>query len=191
MDEETFEEMMGATYRALCEHGYADMTMRRIADESTLSKATYHYHYDTKEELLNAFLDHLIEKFERRLAADSSDPGERLDTFLDAIFAPAEDTSPVALMELKAQAPYHDAYRERFVRMDERMREFVADAVRDGVESGRFDEADPEEAARFVVTAINGAHAREVALGEEPGETRQLAERYLERQLGRTPEVVA
>jgi len=193
MDPETADQMMEATYCALRKHGYADLTMQRIADESSVSKATFHYHFDTKEELLNAFLDHLLEQFEGRLACEASDPVERLDTFLDAIFTPAEDadTSPVPMMELKSQAPYHEAYRERFVAMDERLREVVATAVRDGIESGQFDEADPDEVARFVVTAINGAHVREVALGEAPSETRRLVEEYLERRLGRRPEVAA
>ncbi|WP_135852700.1 TetR/AcrR family transcriptional regulator [Halorussus salinus] len=191
MDAETADQMMEATYRALREHGYADLTMQRIADESSVSKATFHYHFDTKEELLNAFLDHLLEQFEGRLACEASDPEERLDTFLDAIFAPAEDASPIPLIELKSQSPYHETYRERFVAMDERLREVVAGAVRDGIESGQFDEADPDEVARFVVTAINGAHVREVALGESPSETRRLVEEYLERRLGRRPEVAA
>ena len=191
MDAETSEQMMEATYRALCEHGYADLTMQRIADESSVSKATFHYHFDTKEELLNAFLDHLLAQFEERLACEASDPRERLDAFLEAVFAPAEDSSPIALMELKAQSPYHDTYRERFVEMDDRLREVVASAVRDGIESGQFDDADPKEVAQFVVTAINGAHVREVALGEAPSETRRLVEEYLERELGRTPEVAA
>src|SRR6056297_3083180 len=145
MDAETSEQMMEATYRALCEHGYADLTMQRIADESSLSKATFHYHFDTKEELLNVFLDYLIDKFEGRLACEASDPEERLDTFLDAVFTPAEDDFPIALMELKAQAPYHDTYRERIAEMDSRMREVVADAVRDGIDAGEFDAADPDE----------------------------------------------
>ncbi|UPW00522.1 TetR/AcrR family transcriptional regulator [Halorussus gelatinilyticus] len=191
MDAETAEQMMEATYRALREHGYADLTMQRIADESSVSKATFHYHFDTKEELLKAFLDHLVEQFEGRLASEAGDPRERLDAFLDAIFAPAEDVSPIPLMELKSQAPYHEAYRERFVEMDERLREVVAEAVRDGIESGQFDDANPEAVARFVVTAINGAHVREVALGETPSETRRMVERYLERELGHTTGVVA
>ena len=68
--------------------------------------------------------------------------------------------------------------------LDERLRRTVADAVRDGVDAGEFADADPEAAARFVVTAMNGAHAREVALGEDPGETRALIEAYLASELG-------
>ncbi|WP_255149153.1 TetR/AcrR family transcriptional regulator [Halorarius halobius] len=185
---DTSEDIMAATYCALCEHGYADLTMQRIADESGKSKAALHYHYDTKEELLNAFLEHLLDQFESRLACEAADPDERLATFLDAVFEPATDDSgefPVALLEIKAQAPYHDAYRERLTAMDDRMRAIVADAVADGVERGEFDDCDPDEVARFVVTLINGAHAREVALGEPPAESRRRVEAYLDRTLGR------
>ncbi|RBI62276.1 TetR/AcrR family transcriptional regulator [halophilic archaeon] len=194
MDEETSDEIMAATYRALCDHGFADLTMQDIADESSKSKAALHYHYDTKEKLLQAFLEHILDDFEDRLASETADPRDRLQTFLEAVFGPTEDDRgdfPVALLEIKAQAPYHDAYRERLAAMDERMRETVADAVRDGVAASDFDDADPDDVARFVVTAINGAHTREVALGEDPSETRRLVESYLDRTLDPTPEMVA
>jgi AcrR family transcriptional regulator len=180
-------DIMSATYRALCEYGYADLTMQRIADESGRSKAALHYHYDTKEDLLDAFLDHVLDQFEARLACESADPDERLETFLAAVFDPPDDAGafPVALLEIKAQAPYHDVYRERLREMDDRMRGIVASAVEDGVAAGTFDDCDPVEVARFVVTIINGAHARDVALGESPAEGRRLVERYLDRTLGR------
>ncbi|MFB6109128.1 MAG: TetR/AcrR family transcriptional regulator [Haloplanus sp.] len=193
MNAETSTEIIEATGRALCEHGYANLTMQRIADESSLTTAAIHYHFDTKKDLLNAFLDHLIERFERRLACDAGDPRERLATFLDAIFTHTreDDDFPVALMELKSQAPYHDAYRERFVELDEMMREVVASAVREGIEAGYFDDADPEEVARLVTTAINGGHARSVALGEDPEETYRVVRSYLDVRLGWQPEVMA
>lgn len=194
MDTESSAEIMRATGRALCQHGYADLTMQRIADESSVTTSAIHYHFDTKKELLNAFLDDLIARFERRLACEASDPRERLVSFVDAIFTPAKtdnDDFPIALMELKAQAPYHEAYRERFLELDETMRAVVATAVRDGIDAGQFDDADPEEVARFVSTAINGGHARKIALGEDADETRRVVERFLELQLGWTPEVVA
>jgi hypothetical protein len=75
--------------------------------------------------------------------------------------------------------------------MDESMRDVIASAVREGVESGEFAAADPEAVARFVVTATNGAHAREVALGEDPAETRRIVEAYLDRTLERSTEVAA
>lgn len=193
METATADEIMEATYQALCEHGYANLTMQRIADESTMTSAAIHYHFDTKEQLMTAFLQHMLERFEDQIASDASDPRERLATFLEAVFAPADAESdfPTALMDLKAQAPYQDGYRTRFQEADERMRSLVAEAVRDGIAAGHFDDADPEIVARFVVTAIDGAHAREVALGEARIESRRLIETYLESRIGWTPGVTA
>ncbi|WP_136689704.1 TetR/AcrR family transcriptional regulator [Halorhabdus amylolytica] len=191
MDSETPGEILDATGRALCEHGYAELTIKDIAAESSLSTAAIHYHFDTKEELLNAFLDHLIEDFEERLATDPDGPSERLSAFLEAVFTPAEKGSgafAVALMELKSQAPYQETYRDRFRRMDGRMREEIETTVSEGTASGVFAETDPGTVARFVVTAINGGHVREVALGEGPSETRAVVEDFLEARLGWTPE---
>lgn len=196
MESETRRKIIEATNRALCEHGYASLTMKRIAAEASMTTAAIHYHFDTKEELLNAFLDELIERFEQEFACDASDPRERLNAYLDAVFTPpdpASDGFPVAIMELKAQAPYHDLFRERFLDLDEVMREVVADIIEDGIQAGHFEETDPDEVARLVTTVSNGAHARTVALGEQADETRQILEHTLELHLGWTPgsEVVA
>lgn len=196
MESETTETIIRATGRSLCEYGYADLTMQRIAEESSVSTAGIHYHFDTKEDLLNAFLDDLIDRFEAQLACEVRDPRERLDSFLEAVYTPSgtgDDDFPVVLMELKAQAPYHDRVRDRFLELDDVMRSVVASIVRDGVDAGHFEEADPEEIARIVTTLANGGHVRAVALGENPAETRAIVERVLESRLGWTPdpEVIA
>ncbi|MEA5389286.1 TetR/AcrR family transcriptional regulator [Haloarculaceae archaeon H-GB11] len=189
METETTDEIIAATSRALCEHGYAGLTMQRIAEEASMTSAAIHYHFDTKAELLNTFLDDLIDRFEARLACDAENPRERLEMFLDTVFTPSQsgDDFPVALMEMKGQAPYQDSFRERFRALDEVMQSVVATAVSDGIEAGYFEDADPDEVARHVVTTINGAHVRTVALGENPDATRVVIERYLQLQLGWAP----
>lgn len=191
MDRETGGEILSATERALCEHGYANLTMQRIADEAGMTTAAIHYHFDTKQELLNAFLADLIERFEGHLDCEAAEPSARLDAFLDAIFVPTREGSgdfSIALMELKSQAPFQEPYRKRLLELDERMRETIANAVADGVESGEFEPAAPAQVAHFVVTMVNGSHVREVALGEDPTAVRALIESYLDQQLGWTPE---
>ena len=190
MGSESTTKIIEATGRALCEYGYADLTMQRIADESSVTSAAIHYHFDTKEELLNAFLDDLLDRFESRVACEARDPRERLTEFLDAVFetpSSAHDDFPVALMELKAQAPYHDLFRERFVELDDAVRDVVETAVRDGIEAGYFDEADPEAVAHLVATIINGSHVRMVALDEDSDRTRAAVERTLALYIGWTP----
>jgi len=66
MTDETIDDIMEATYRALCTHGYADLTMQDIAAESTKSKGTLHYHFEGKQDLLESFLAFLLNRFEER-----------------------------------------------------------------------------------------------------------------------------
>jgi len=48
MESETKSEIIAATNRVLCEHGYAGLTIQKIADESSMTTAAIHYHFDTK-----------------------------------------------------------------------------------------------------------------------------------------------
>lgn len=189
METETADEIIAATGRALCHHGYADLTMQQIAEEASMTTAAIHYHFDTKAELLTAFLDDRIDRFEARLACDAEDPRERIAAFLDAVFTTPQNTEefPVALMEMKGQAYHQDSFRERFLELDAVMTSVVATAVSEGIDAGYFEAADPEDVAQHVVTVIDGAHARTVTLGADAGPTRTLIEQYLELQLGWAP----
>ena len=170
---EPTDDIMCATYRALCRHGYADLTMQDIADEWEKSKPALHYHYDTKRGLLLAFLDHLFTTYTERVAAPDSGPArERLDALIDAALDPPRaDTHRelrTALFEVKAQAPHDEAFRERLARFDDYLAGEVRTVVVDGVESGAFRaDADPETTATLLVTLLNGAHSRRVALGTD------------------------
>ncbi|SDM49928.1 transcriptional regulator, TetR family [Halogranum gelatinilyticum] len=73
------EEVMRATYRALCRHGFAALTMQDIADEADKSTAVLHYHYETKENLLVAFLAYVLGRFDEQFAGmEGSSATERL-----------------------------------------------------------------------------------------------------------------
>jgi AcrR family transcriptional regulator len=176
------EQIMRATYRALCAHGYASLTMQDIADESDLSKAALHYHYDSKADLLRAFLEYLIDSFRERVATETvaERPFERVRTLVGLLFEPpggdADAEFRTAILELKAQAPYEPPVRERLAAFDEFLRRELAGDIHEAREEGivRAD-VDPEAVAEFVVTVSNGAHTRRVALGR----TTDCAERHL------------
>jgi AcrR family transcriptional regulator len=178
---------MAATWCALCARGYADLTMQAIADESSVSKAALHYHYDSKQDLLEAFLDHAADRFLARLqeaAADADDPADRLDALVDAAVSPSGDDREgvsVALLELQAQAPHEPPFRERLRGADEAVRDLLADVLAAGVERGTFrPDLDPETAARTIVTVLEGGRLRQVSLAEDPETVRALLESYLD-----------
>lgn len=169
---DTQTTFMEATYRALCTHGYADLTMQDIADETDRSKAALHYHFDGKRELLLSFLEHLRERFAARTADPSGEtPADRLVALLRTVLDPGDDGDQqftTALMEIKAQAPYRDGYREELRAIDDSLHAQVRDIVAEGVDAGQFrDDVDPDEVAAFVLTHIHGTWTRSVAVGED------------------------
>jgi AcrR family transcriptional regulator len=190
MDDDVAADIMRATYRALCEHGFAELTMQDIADEWGKSKAALHYHYDSKHHLLLAFLDHLYERYVDRLDdPDGETPADRLRTLLDAVLRPPEpDDHPheafgTAMLELKAQAPYDEAVRERMQSFDAFLFETVREHVEAGIDAGQFRAVDPADTARFIVTAVDGARTKEVAIGQELAVTRRMLRTYVDTHL--------
>jgi AcrR family transcriptional regulator len=164
-------DVMSATGEALRECGYAGLTMQEIADRAEKSKSLLHYHYDTKEGLLVAFLEHLVRRFDAKLdgTADAP-PDERLADLIDLLL-PDEDDEDWArlhrvLIELRAQAPHQEAFREQLNRNKAFLQRRLAETIEDGVEDGTFREVDPDRTARFVLSALDGARSARTTLGD-------------------------
>lgn len=165
--------IMEATYRAVCAHGFADVTMQDIADEFEKSKSLLHYHHDTKEDLLVAFLHHLVDEFEANLeelrAADES-PEDRLREYMDWFAVGADETDRtslhLALLELRSQAQRNPRFRRAFARSDRLGRETFAEIIADGQRQGRFDPGvDVDALAQLCYATMDGARARQLTLG--------------------------
>lgn len=185
-DTEHREELMEATHRALCEHGYADLTMSAIAEEADRSTALLHYHYDTKVGLLVAFLDYLFEEF--RAEVDSlpeADPETRLHDLLDLLLASPDEEHwqlATALLEVRAQAPYEEAFREHLRDVESFLRERVAEIVAAGIESGQFEPVDPDRTARLLLAAVDGARTKRITFEDEadPAAVRAALDEYVD-----------
>jgi AcrR family transcriptional regulator len=181
---ETDAEIMEATYRALREHGYADLTVKRIAEEYGKSTAAVHYHYDTKDELLVAFLDYLLERFVDTIRdVETTDPHQRLDLLLDELISAPEEHRDlaVAMLEMRSQAPYKEGFRERFRQNDEYIRYMIKAVINHGIDEGDFADVDADHVTRGLMTIVDGARTRAVVLDEDAlGTARQAADEYVD-----------
>ena len=163
------KEIMRATYRALQEHGYADLTIKRIADEYGKSTAAIHYHYDTKDDLLTAFLDYILGKFVDTIhEVETTAPEQRLNLLLDKLLVKPEDHHSllIAMLEMRSQAPYKKAFAERFQQNDEYVRYMLRTVVDYGISEGEFTDVDSEHVARALMTIVDGGHTRAAVLDE-------------------------
>lgn len=164
---------MEATFRALAKHGYADLTVQAIADEFDKSKSLIHYHYDSKADLLVAFMAYLSEQFIDEVeGGDAADPRDRLLRMAEIVVVGVGDEMETrdfhaALLGMRAQAPYDPALQGQFVENDRLIRGVVADIVREGIEAGQFRAVDPERYAALFRSAIEGAQSHDVILGDD------------------------
>ena len=169
---DTQEAIMAATYRALCKHGYANLTTQAIADEFDMTKAVLHYHYDTKNDLLAAFLEYLLNRFAAHADIDDhKDPRKRLLAIVDGLlFGRDVDNQAsywefqTAMLAVRAQTPYTPAYREQFAENYTFVHETVAGTIADGIDQGIFRDTDPERLATLVLSAIQGARTNRIVL---------------------------
>lgn len=189
MEDDTAAEILEATYRALCRHGYADLTLADVAAEADTSKALIHYYYDSKENLFTEFLEFLYERYTTRLdAVEGETAGERLLALLDTVLVDDGETSDtefrMAMLGVNAQAPYDDAIRDRLARFDEFLFERLRAVIADGVDAGEFhDDVEPDVAAEFLVTAITGANTRRVTVDRSTERLHEAMNRYVETHL--------
>jgi AcrR family transcriptional regulator len=170
----TEEAIMRATHRALCEHGFAELTMQSIADEFEKSKAVLHYHYDTKQQLLIAFLEHLLARFERDAAVDADGSAdERLLALTDDLLGEGDREHrggvdhrelTTVLLQIRAQAPYDEEFRRQLTINAATVRDLLAAVIADGVERGVFRDVDPERTALTLLVCTTGARDYEAAL---------------------------
>lgn len=178
------EEIMRATYRALREHGYAELTIQRIAAEYGKSTAAVHYHYDTKDDLLAAFLDYILDRFVDTIhEVETTDPEQRLALLLDKLLVDPEDHYDllIAMLEMQSQAPYNAAFAERFRQNDEYVQYLLRTVIDHGASEGVFADVDSEHVSGALMTMVHGARTRAVVLDETEAlaTARRTAEEYV------------
>ena len=187
---DTQAAIMDATYRALCTHGYADLTIDRINDEFEKSKSLLYYHYDNKDEILRNLLDYLLDQFAIEEVVDpDDDPDIQLRTFIESLLPLTLDGEErrfqTAILELRSQALSDDAYREQFTRADDLLVGTIVSLLGDGIEDGTFREVDTERTAEHVFSTINGAMVRRLTAEDESAirTTRKGLEEYIDSHL--------
>jgi len=161
----TREAIMQATYEALSEHGYADLTIQRIGEHFEKSKSLLYHHYDSKDALLRDFLAFMLEQMENQVEIEEKgDPHQQLNYTLTYVFVEMlgehNDKFNGAFAELRSQAAHDEAYRERFTANDEYVITRYVDIIEDGIEAGVFRDLEPRPVAEMIYTTIEGALMR-------------------------------
>lgn len=84
--EDSRRQVLDAAIKTLAARGLAATSIQDIADAAGLSKGAVHYHFESKDELLERVLDRCCEAIEARVLAVFEEPGTPMDRVRRAIF---------------------------------------------------------------------------------------------------------
>lgn len=167
-DEAAREDIALAVQRALDQHGYERLTTAKIADEYENSEAGLYYYFDTKDEMIAAFLDHAADYLsEDLLRVEADDPEAALRDACEFLFRTPEHEYAgiaVAIMELLSHAPYNETLRGPLLELETACLDALTNITAAGVDQGVFRDVDPRSTATFLLAAADGSTGIAVAL---------------------------
>lgn len=155
---ETRQQIIFAALKLLGENGFANLSMNDIVRESGVSKGGVYWHFKSKDEIVHALFDFILNEQIKIVDAALSEAGSASDR-LRRIFGFAEHAaveqlpSPLDLYALAARDPvlmgrlasYFDAYQGR-----------LSVIIQQGIDEGDFAVRDPNLVALNVISLLEG-----------------------------------
>ena len=163
---ETRERILDAACDVIAEHGIEDVRIARIATVAGVSPPLVHYHFATRELLLAEALEHSFELLGdiRTTTADAEGwtAAEKLGWMIDqSLPFPGMGNREWGLwLELWSRAARRPELRDVAARLYARYDRWIAEVVREGVESGEFRAGDVDSVTRRLIAAIDGLGLR-------------------------------
>lgn len=161
--EETRERLLEAAISVFARQGFDRATVDEIVREAGFSKGAFYVHFESKEDLFWAMLEHRIERQHEAFkeAVDHARPvAENVRTILRAVFGLVEEDPfwGSLFMEFGAHAARNEKVRQRLAALYDRWRELLVQLLTDGREAGRIrPEIDIEFTTTVLIAAVEGS----------------------------------
>jgi AcrR family transcriptional regulator len=165
--ESTRDRILEAACDLIAADGIDEVRIARVATRAGASTALVHHYFSTREELLEQALIH---SFERAGEDRFGEPPEAQESPTEGLARAIADCLPlpgpqerewVLWVELWLRAVRDPDLRPVAARLYSRYREWIAELVRSGTDSGEFRaDADPEAVADVAMALLDGAGIR-------------------------------
>lgn len=168
LDKQRHDEVLDATWQLIAEVGYGRVRIADIAKRVGTSTGTIHYHFDTKEDVLDAAFRFAVADSRRRseaAVAGLDDPWERLVALLEAHMPRADLVKEWLIwLQLWNEASVRPELRSLYETHYGRWIDLVESIVLDGQERGAFRRIDAREFVMRLLTMMDGM-AIQVTMG--------------------------
>jgi AcrR family transcriptional regulator len=166
------ERLLDAAVRLIAREGIDNVRIARIATEAGVSAGLVHYHFASRDALLEEAIEHSYERAgDVRLAAlgeGRADAAQRLQAMIDQCLPsdPGLRQDWVLWVELWLRGARDPALRPVAARLYARLHEWFAEAIADGIAAGQLRECDVDRMADRLLALLDGYGIR--VLTEDP-----------------------
>jgi AcrR family transcriptional regulator len=161
------ERILAAAVERIARHGIDEVRIARIAMDAGVSTSLVHYHFETREALLEQALEYSYELAGDVRLADAEgrqlETTERLAAMIDQClpYPGMLERDWILWVELWLRAVRHPEMRPTAARLYERMRDWFVDAIETGIERGDLSaELEPARVADRILAMADGYGVR-------------------------------
>ncbi len=162
--EEVKEKIVSRFQKLILSHGIKKMTMEKLAKECGISKKTVYKYYDSKDELIEHFVEGVARTIQAgfsRIDQANADPEETIFMFFDLVFEITRNL-PTAILE-DAEKYYPDL-GTKINSLREEISQIFMKTIKKGIASGSFKNIHPVFAEKFYFGALNNIFSPEFML---------------------------
>ncbi len=166
MSADTRTTILDTALHLFVERGFTATTMRQLAGEAGVGKATIYHHFEDKQAIMMALLEQETGPNEEMLAAVEAEanPRRTIDMAVQAslaVFHRSMDLIQVVQREVPDGRAWLDGEFRSFWQSNTAI---VAAAITRGQAEGIFRDVDPQQAAQVLVAMIFGSVTSAIAL---------------------------
>ncbi|HMB22483.1 MAG: TetR/AcrR family transcriptional regulator [Chloroflexota bacterium] len=179
---ETRDKILQVARRLFAQQGYTATSMRQVAEEAGIGKATIYHHFQDKQSIAIALLDKagLGRGEALQLVQRESDPRKRIRVAMTANFDSLLESLDIMQIVRREVPGGREQMQAGFVEFFQDSMALLTDALQRGTQEGIFRPVNPAEAARILMTMIVGTFALTYLGGGTPRLSQEDAEALLD-----------
>lgn len=170
-------EILDVAERLFCSRGYDQTSTNDILAEIGIARGTLYYHFSSKEDILDAMIDRILDEIVRRasqIALDGSIPV--LERMTQTILASNVDTMTgdmiLEQMHKPQNALMHAKMQERLLKQ---LIPLFTKLIEDGISQGLMQTDDPEDTIEMLLLYANTVFDDAIAYSEKEKKKKVLA----------------
>lgn len=182
MSSETYEKILQVARRLFVQQGYTATSMRQVAEQAGIGKATIYHHFPDKRAIVMALLKKNTARMDEtlRLIREEQGPRRRIQVAATDSVDFLYDSADIMQIVRREVSDGREQMQTGFLDFFRQYMALLAEAIQHGTEQGLFRPVDPAEAARVLMTMIQGTFAMTYLGGKRAGSPEQTAATLLD-----------